>query len=303
MDVICKDLTYQYNKNTEFATFALNGVTVTIKEGEFYGIIGHTGSGKSTFIQHLNALIPIQDGELTVGEYDLNFQDNSGRVNKSKKRQLKSKLKMLRKDVGMVFQYPEYQLFAETVFDDVSFGIKNFMPNLSETEIKIYAKNAIETVGLNFDEVKDKSPFDLSGGQKRRVAIAGVLAARPSILILDEPCAGLDPQGKTELWALLHRLHKDVIKTIIIVSHDMNDVANHCTQAAVFDKGKIIKTGSPKELFSDSLMIQNCGLEVPVTAYLTEKLTQVGVNLDTDYTLDDFINKLADYVAANKDNL
>lgn len=303
MDVICKDLTYQYNKNTEFATFALNGVTVTIKEGEFYGIIGHTGSGKSTFIQHLNALIPIQGGELTVGEYDLNFQDNSGRVNKSKKRQLKSKLKMLRKDVGMVFQYPEYQLFAETVFDDVSFGIKNFMPNLSETEIKIYAKNAIETVGLNFDEVKDKSPFDLSGGQKRRVAIAGVLAARPSILILDEPCAGLDPQGKTELWALLHRLHKDVIKTIIIVSHDMNDVANHCTQAAVFDKGKIIKTGPPKELFSDSLMIQNCGLEVPVTAYLTEKLAQVGVNLDTDYTLDDFISKLADYVAANNYNL
>lgn len=303
MDIICKDLTYQYNKNTEFATFALNGVTVTIKEGEFFGIIGHTGSGKSTFIQHLNALIPIQDGELTVGEYDLNFQDKSGRINKSKKKELKSKLKMLRKDVGMVFQYPEYQLFAETVFDDVSFGIKNFMPTLSEAEIKIYAKNAIETVGLDFNEVKDKSPFDLSGGQKRRVAIAGVLAARPSVLILDEPCAGLDPQGKTELWELLHRLHKDVIKTVIIVSHDMNDVANHCTKAAVFDKGKIIKIGTPKELFSDSLTIKNCGLEVPVTAYLKERLASVDVNLDTDYTLDDFVNKLADYIKAHGDNL
>lgn len=303
MDIICKDLTYQYNKNTEFATFALNGVTVTIKEGEFFGIIGHTGSGKSTFIQHLNALIPIQEGELTVGEYDLNFQDKSGRTNKSKKKELKSKLKMLRKDVGMVFQYPEYQLFAETVFDDVSFGIKNFMPALSEAEIKIYAKNAIETVGLNFNEVKDKSPFDLSGGQKRRVAIAGVLAARPSVLILDEPCAGLDPQGKTELWKLLHRLHKDVIKTIIIVSHDMNDVANHCTKAAVFDKGKIINTGTPKELFSDSTLIENCGLEIPVTAYLKERLSDVGVNIDTDYTLDDFTNKLADYIKAHDDNI
>ncbi len=303
MDIICKDLTYQYNKNTEFASFALNGVTVTVKEGEFFGIIGHTGSGKSTFIQHLNALIPIQDGELTVGEYDLNFQDASGRINKRKKKQLKSKLKMLRKDVGMVFQYPEYQLFAETVFDDVSFGIKNFMPTLSDTEVRIFAKNAIETVGLDFNEVKDKSPFDLSGGQKRRVAIAGVLAARPSILILDEPCAGLDPQGKTELWELLHRLHKDVIKTIIVVSHDMNDVANHCTKAAVFEKGKIIKTGTPKELFSDSTLIENCGLEIPVTAYLKERLSAVGVNIDTDYTLDDFTDKLADYIRAHDDNL
>lgn len=292
MDIICKDLTFQYNKNTKFSTFALNGVTLTINEGEFFGIIGHTGSGKSTFIQHLNALIPLQEGELKIGELDLNVDNGKGKKDKRKQKEVKSKLKILRKNVGMVFQYPEYQLFAETVLEDVSFGIKNFLSSLSEEEVQIYARNAIEMVGLNYFEVKDKSPFDLSGGQKRRVAIAGVLAVRPSVLILDEPCAGLDPQGKTELWELLHRLHKNVIKTIIIVSHDMNDVANHCTKAGIFENGKIISVGTPKELFSDSSLIKKTGLEVPVTAYLTEELKKNGILIDTDYTLEDFTEKL-----------
>lgn len=295
MNIVCKDLSYQYNKNTEFSKKALDGVTLNIDEGEFFGIIGHTGSGKSTFVQHLNALIPLQDGELTIGDIDLKFTDANGKKNKKKQALLKTKLKGLRKNVGMVFQYPEYQLFADTVFEDVSFGIKNFIPDLSENEVVILTRNAIETVGLNFFEVKDKSPFDLSGGQKRRVAIAGVLAARPSVLILDEPCAGLDPQGKKELWALLHRLHKDVIKTIIIVSHDMNDVANHCTKAAVFDEGKVIKVGTPEELFQNAALIRNCGLEVPVTAYLTEELSKHGITVKTDYSLDNFIENL--YIA------
>lgn len=295
MNIVCKDLSYQYNKNTEFSKKALDGVTLNIDEGEFFGIIGHTGSGKSTFVQHLNALIPLQDGELTIGDIDLKFTDANGKKNKKKQALLKTKLKGLRKNVGMVFQYPEYQLFADTVFEDVSFGIKNFIPDLSENEVVILTRNAIETVGLNFFEVKDKSPFDLSGGQKRRVAIAGVLAARPSVLILDEPCAGLDPQGKKELWTLLHRLHKDVIKTIIIVSHDMNDVANHCTKAAVFDEGKVIKVGTPEELFQNAALIRNCGLEVPVTAYLTEELSKHGITVKTDYSLDNFIENL--YIA------
>lgn len=295
MNIVCKDLSYQYNKNTEFSKKALDGVTLNIDEGEFFGIIGHTGSGKSTFVQHLNALIPLQDGELKIGDIDLKFTDANGKKNKKKQALLKTKLKGLRKNVGMVFQYPEYQLFADTVFEDVSFGIKNFIPDLSENEVAILTRNAIETVGLNFFEVKDKSPFDLSGGQKRRVAIAGVLAARPSVLILDEPCAGLDPQGKKELWALLHRLHKDVIKTIIIVSHDMNDVANHCTKAAVFDEGKVIKVGTPEELFQNAALIRNCGLEVPVTAYLTEELSKHGITVKTDYSLDNFIENL--YIA------
>lgn len=294
MDIFCKDLYYQYDKNTEFVSYALNGVSLTIKEGEFFGIIGHTGSGKSTFIQHLNGLIPVEQGILTVGDYDLSKTD----VKKSKKekKQLKDNLKNLRRSVGMVFQYPEYQLFAETVFDDVSFGIKNFMPNLSPEEVRILTKNAIETVGLDYEKIKDKSPFELSGGQKRRVAIAGVIASRPSILILDEPCAGLDPTGKTALWNLLHSLHERVIKTIIVVSHDMNDVASNCTSVAVFNRGKVIKTGTPKELFSDSAFISDCGLEVPVTAYLTENLKNVGIKIDSDYTINRFAESFANYL-------
>lgn len=293
MDIICKNLRFEYNKNTEFSVPALDGVSLEIKEGEFFGIIGHTGSGKSTFVQHLNALIPLQQGELEIGEYDLSLQLSKKRKNRA---ELKSKLRNLRRDVGMVFQYPEYQLFAETVKDDVAFGIKNFMPDLSPREIEIYAKNAIETVGLNYDEVKDKSPFELSGGQKRRVAIAGVIAVKPKILILDEPCAGLDPVGKKELWLLLDRLHSTSVKTIIIVSHDMNDVADHCTKAVIFDHGKVKKVGTPKELFDDFKLIEDCGLEVPVTAYLKKNLSAHGINIDTDYSSEDFSDKLSAYL-------
>ena len=195
MDIICNNIDYQYNKGTKFTTYALKNVSLTIKEGEFFGIIGHTGSGKSTFIQHLNALIPVQSGQITIGDYNLFFEPTKKRESKKQKKRMKSKLKDLRRTVGMVFQYPEYQLFADTVKEDVSFAIKNFMPETSEAEVEILTKNAIEMVGLNYFEIKDKSPFEISGGQKRRVAIAGVLAARPQILVLDEPCAGLDPKG------------------------------------------------------------------------------------------------------------
>ncbi len=297
MDIICKNLRFEYNKNTEFKVVALNNVTLEIKEGEFFGIIGHTGSGKSTFVQHLNALIPLDEGELKIGEYDLSLQKAKKRKQRA---EIKAKLRSLRRDVGMVFQYPEYQLFAETVRDDVAFGVKNFMPELSESEVDIYVKNAIETVGLNYNEVKDRSPFELSGGQKRRVAIAGVIVVRPKILILDEPCAGLDPQGKTELWALLKRLHQSSIKTIIVVSHDMNDVADHCTKAVIFEHGEVKKIGTPKELFGVHSLIEDCGLEVPVTAYLQEELSERGVDIDTDYSFDDFSEKLLDYLKSLK---
>ncbi len=300
MDIICNNIDYQYNKGTKFATYALKKVSLTIKEGEFFGIIGHTGSGKSTFIQHLNALIPIQSGQITIGDYNLFFEPTKKRESKKQKKRMKSKLKDLRRTVGMVFQYPEYQLFADTVKEDVSFAIKNFMPETSEAEVEILTKNAIEMVGLNYFEIKDKSPFEISGGQKRRVAIAGVLAARPQILVLDEPCAGLDPKGKNELWQLLHRLHRDVIKTIIIVSHDMNDVANHCTSSAIFDHGVLKKVGTPKQLFSDQALITECGLEVPVTAYLTNELSKNGIILDTDFTTDDFCEKLANAIKNQK---
>ncbi|MBR4420463.1 MAG: ATP-binding cassette domain-containing protein, partial [Clostridia bacterium] len=194
--IICKDLSFTYEPKKKNRELVLDNISFTINEGEFFGIVGHTGSGKSTLIQHLNALIPLQSGQLFVGDFDLSCKDKD----------YKKRLKDLRSKVGMVFQYPEYQLFAETVFEDVAFGLKNFCPNLSEEEVVKRTKQAIELVGLNFFEVKDKSPFDLSGGQKRRVAIAGVLVSNPEILVLDEPVAGLDPQGKRELIALLHSL-------------------------------------------------------------------------------------------------
>ena len=282
MDVVIEKLTYSYNKGAKFAVLALSDVSLNIPEGEFYGVIGHTGSGKSTFIQHLNALIPVQNGKIIVGEYDLS----------SKNRKAKKCLKDVRKKVGMVFQYPEYQLFAETVFEDVAFGIKNFDKSADKAIIAQKVRNALETVGLDYENIKDKSPFELSGGQKRRVAIAGVIAVEPEILVLDEPCAGLDPQGKTALWALLHRVHEQFAKTVIVVSHDMNDVAEQCTKAVMFDKGKVLAVGTPKQLFSDAALIENAGLEVPVTCYLANELKPL-VDIDTDYKVDDFVEKLA----------
>ncbi|MBP5466384.1 MAG: ATP-binding cassette domain-containing protein, partial [Clostridia bacterium] len=202
MQVKTENLTYTYDKSSKtLAVAALKGVTLTVNEGEFFGIVGHTGSGKSTFIQHINGLIKLQkdSGKLSVGEFDLADK--------------KCDYKTLRSKVGMVFQYPEYQLFAETVKDDVAFGIKNFYPSATEKEVEDMVKTAIELVGLTYNVVKDKSPFELSGGQKRRVAIAGVIASKPEVLVLDEPCAGLDPKGKTEFLKLINDLHKTVVKT------------------------------------------------------------------------------------------
>ena len=281
MQITCKELSFIYNEKTEFSRQALNGVSLTILEGDFFGIIGQTGSGKSTFIQHLNGLIPLQKGSLTVGEFDLS---------KGKKTD-KKLLKELRKKVGMVFQYPEYQLFAETCYEDVAFGYRNFVKGTKEEEI-LAVKNAIESVGLNYEEIKNKSPFDLSGGQKRRVAIAGVIVTKPEILILDEPVAGLDPLGKKELMSLLHSLHKTICKTIVIVSHDMDEVCENCNKIAVFSQGSCVLTLSPKELFSQKEMLEKLRLDLPITAKITNALTKKGVQIQTDYKMQDFIEKI-----------
>ena len=288
MDIICKGLGFQYSKKTEFAKYALKDVSLTIKSGEFFGIIGHTGSGKSTFIRHLNALCEVQEGSLSVGEIDLSPEKKKGK----KKKEYKKRLKDLRKSVGMVFQYPEQQLFAETVFEDVAFGYKNFNEKPSAEEVEAAVKGALSLVGLDYNLVKDKSPFDLSGGQKRRVAIAGVLVTKPSILVLDEPCAGLDPAGKTELWALLHHLHKTTVETIIVVSHDMNDVAKHCTRVAMFSDGTLKRVATPSELFDDTILIEESGLEVPVTAFIKNELLKNGLEIKTDYTDDNFVEQI-----------
>lgn len=278
MQIVAKGLTYTYNPKSPFASNALKGVDLTIGEGEFFGIIGHTGSGKSTFVQHLNALIRLTGGSLRVGEYDLadkrcNFIE-------------------LRSKVGMVFQYPEYQLFAETVEKDVAFGLKNFRKDMDEEARAAAVREAIETVGLRYAEVEGRSPFELSGGQKRRVAIAGVIVTKPEILILDEPAAGLDPLGKQELMELLHRIHGGWCKTVVIVSHDMDEIAENCTRAAVFSEGKVAMEGTPAEIFSRSGELFALGLDVPMTARCALRLKERGIDIQTDYTCRDFTDKV-----------
>lgn len=278
MRITAKELSFTYNKKSAFKADALKGVTLDIPEGEFFGIIGHTGSGKSTFIQHLNALLTVQSGTLTVGDIDLS---------KGKKTD-KKLLKVLRSKVGMVFQYPEYQLFAETVFEDVAFGYKNFNRQADENCIKTAVYDALTRVGLDYSIAK-KSPFELSGGQKRRVAIAGVIVTSPEVLVLDEPVAGLDPIGKRELMRLLHELHSTTCKTVIIVSHDMDEVCENCTRVAVFSQGEVIAEGTPEEVFSQGEKMRGLRLGVPLTEYLSERLAEKGVNLNCDLTENDFI--------------
>lgn len=278
MRIVAKGLTYTYNPKSPFASQALKGVDLTIEEGEFFGIIGHTGSGKSTFVQHLNALIRLTGGALSVGEYDLSDK--------------KCNFIELRSKVGMVFQYPEYQLFAETVEKDVEFGLKNFRKDMTETERADAVREALETAGLDYQRVRNKSPFELSGGQKRRVAIAGVIVTKPEVLILDEPAAGLDPLGKKELMELLHTIHGGWCKTVVIVSHDMDEIAENCTNAAVFSEGEVVLKGKPSEIFSHSQKLFSLGLDVPVTARCALLMKESGISVSTDFTCDDFADKV-----------
>lgn len=291
MRIVAEHLSYTYNAKSPFATAALRDVSLTIEEGEFFGIIGHTGSGKSTFVQHLNGLIRLPSSlkrgkksmnpetTLKVGEFDLSDR--------------KTNFRALRKRVGMVFQYPEYQLFAETVADDVAFGLKNFAEKkLTDGEVAEAVRSALAIVGLDYDAVKDKSPFDLSGGQKRRVAIAGVIVTRPEVLVLDEPAAGLDPLGKQEVMELLHRLHGEWCKTVIIVSHDMDEISENCTKAAVFSGGQVKYVLPPSELFKHSEELVALGLDIPLTAKLCLALERRGVHVDCDFTAEDFIAKV-----------
>ncbi|MBQ8726379.1 MAG: energy-coupling factor transporter ATPase [Clostridia bacterium] len=290
MRIVAENLNFTYNKKSKFAVDALKDVSLTIEEGSFFGIIGHTGSGKSTFIQHLNGLIPVENGRLTVGDIDLS----------GKQKEVKKRYKELRAKVGMVFQYPEYQLFAETVFEDVAFGYRNFFPDAQPDEVKTAVFGALSLLGLGA-EYLDKSPLDLSGGQKRRVAIAGVLVSNPEVLVLDEPVAGLDPAGKNELMALLHKLHDSKrVKTIVIVSHDMDEVCENCTDVAVFSEGQIVFKGKPEEVFKNVEQMNDLRLGVPVTSFLTDELKKIGVDIDTDFTQKDFIEKIASHYKNNK---
>lgn len=266
MSIRTENIKYVYSEGTPFRTLALDDVNVTIEKGEFVGIIGHTGSGKSTLIQLFNGLEPPTEGKVEV---------DGTIVGEDKK-----KLKLIRQTVGLVFQYPEYQLFEETVAKDVAFGPLNL--NLSQKEIDFRVKEALELVGFNYKKIKDASPFELSGGQKRRVAIAGVLAMKPDYLILDEPTAGLDPAGRNEIFHQIRKLHEEYNFTVVLVSHSMEDIAKLVDRVIVLSKGKIHMQGSPKEIYSQAEELEKIGLGIPQIASIVRELKIRGFNIRQD---------------------
>ena len=267
MSVIVKNLTYIYDEGMPFASKALDNISFEIKDNDFVGLIGHTGSGKSTLIQHLNGLLKPSSGEIFINGFNITDKDLN--------------LTEVRKRVGIVFQYPEYQLFEETVEKDIAFGPGNL--ELEEDEIADRVKKSMEAVGLDYEQYKDKSPFDLSGGQKRRVAIAGVIAMNPEVLILDEPTAGLDPGGRDEIFRLIKKLHEDNNITIILSSHSMDDMAKLAKTIIVMNHGKIEFMGTPREVFnSHADRLREIGLDVPQVLELANKLRDKGFDIRTD---------------------
>ena len=267
MSLVVKDLTHVYMPGTPYQHVALDNVSLTINDGEFAAIIGHTGSGKSTLVQHFNGLIKATSGSIIVNGIDITQKD--------------ADMKQARRMVGLVFQYPEYQLFEETIYKDIAFGPRNL--KLSEEEIDERVREACALVNLDFETMKEKSPFELSGGQKRRVAIAGVLAMRPDILILDEPTAGLDPRGRDEILALIEAWHKSG-KTIIMVSHSMDDVAKYADLIIAFKSGKIAVEGSAQEVFMEPDKLIEIGLDVPKSVKLSHMFMEKGINTGLCYT-------------------
>lgn len=286
MSIKIENLTYIYNPKSPFETKALDGIDIEIADGEFVGLIGHTGSGKSTLIQHLNGLIKPTSGKITVGDLVITGE--------------KVKLADLRKKVGLVFQYPEHQLFEETVYKDIAFGPKNL--NLSESEIDERVRESMELVKLDFDILKERSPFELSGGQRRRVAIAGVLAMKPDILILDEPTAGLDPRGRDEILEQIRFLHEKYENTVILVSHSMEDIAKLVDRIIVMHGGKIELHGVPREVFKQSKRLESIGLGIPQITYLMEKLKKMDVNIAEEVlTVDEAKIEILRWIRSNKD--
>lgn len=278
--LVLDQVSYEYSPKTIYAYQALKNINLTINKGEFLAIIGHTGSGKSTLIQHFNGLLSPSEGHIYYEGKDI-YEKGYSRV-------------QLRGKIGLVFQYPEYQLFAETVLEDVSFGPKNL--GLPLLEVQQRAFEAIEAVGLK-DTVYDLSPFELSGGQKRRVAIAGVLAMKPEILILDEPVAGLDPAGRKELLELLKALNEQGM-TIVLVSHNMEDVAEYAKRVLVMENGSIILDGTTNRIFQDKKKLEKLGLELPVTAELMRELRVAGHEVNPwIYQMDEAVEELTRYLS------
>lgn len=267
MSIIVDKVNYVYSAGTAYEIQALKDINLKMEDGEFIGIIGHTGSGKSTLIQHLNGLVRATSGGIYYNGADIYDKDYS--------------MQALRSKVGLVFQYPEHQLFETTIFDDVCFGPMN--QGLSKKEAGLRAFEALKSVGMP-EELYYQSPFDLSGGQKRRVAIAGVLAMQPEVLILDEPTAGLDPKGRDEILDQLALLHEERKITVILVSHSMEDVAKYVSRIIVMNQGSIMYDGVPKDVFRHYQELEAVGLAAPQVTYLMHELREMGISVSTDPT-------------------
>lgn len=266
MSLEVKHVSYIYQEGSPTASHALQDISLNINEGEFLGIVGHTGSGKSTLIQHLNGLLKPTTGEILVDGVNINQKDAK-------------KLKELRMQVGIVFQYPEYQLFEETVEQDIAFGPRNL--GLSEQEVQQRVKNAMQLLRLDYETLRRQSPFDLSGGQKRRVAIAGVIAMQPKYLVLDEPTAGLDPKGRQDFLEQIAALHRQGM-TIVMVSHSMDDIAHYAQRMIVLEHGQIALQGTPQEVFSHPAELEAIGVGVPTLTRLLLELKAQGLAVRTD---------------------
>ena len=285
MSIKIENLTYVYMPKTPFEKKALDNVSLEIEDGEFLAVIGHTGSGKSTLIQHLNGLLKPASGRIYVDGTDITDKD--------------TKLVDIRKKVGLVFQYPEYQLFEETIAKDIAYGPSNL--GLNEDEILKRVKKSMEMVGLNYEEYKDISPFELSGGQKRRVAIAGVIAMEPKVLILDEPTAGLDPAGRDDILEQIKLLHEKYNMTIILVSHSMEDVGKLAEKIIVMNDGHIELQGKPKDVFKEIDTLEKIGLAVPQVTYLMRELKKKGFNVSEDiFTVEKAKSELLNILLKNK---
>ncbi len=275
MPIEIKNLVHTYSYNGLSETKAIKKANLTINEGEFIGIIGHTGSGKTTFVQHLNGLLLPTEGNVIVDGVDT-------KVNKDN-------IKAVRRNVGLVFQYPETQLFEETVYKDIAFGPKNL--GLSKDEIDERVRSAMAMVALDFDKVSERSPFELSGGQMRRVAIAGVIAMNPKYLVLDEPTAGLDPHGRERIINMIKKYHSSGNKTIIMVTHNMDEISRLADRLILFNKGEIVEDDKPENVFTKPEVLNQIGLDVPQVSQLVHKLNLIGINVPKDiFKMEDLQN-------------
>ena len=283
MSIEVSNLTYVYSEGLPGESLAIDDVSFNIQDGQLVGLIGHTGSGKSTLLQHLDGLLKPKSGRIVIGGVDITDENTV--------------MRDIRRKIGLVFQYPEYQLFEETVAKDVAFGPANL--GLSQEEVDNRVREALELVNLDYNEVKNVSPFELSGGQKRRAAIAGVIAMRPEVLILDEPTAGLNPKAHMDILDMINGIHRKEKNIIILVSHNMDDIARMSDKVMVMDRGKLVMEGTPAEVFSRGDELKSIGLALPSSMEIVSQLRERGLDIEGEcLSMDDAADRIAEVLKA-----